>query len=84
MKFLSLDLEKTLVINCDETWVSFSDYKHSKWCLPYSTNTMVKKQVQPRISMIAALDSHGRVRICLLQANSNSETFMAYMHHLIA
>ena len=33
--------------------------------------------------MIAALDSHGELYLCLMQPNTNTATFSEYMRHLV-
>ena len=82
-EFLKLDLSKKMIINIDETWLGMGDMRRMKWCLPGRSNTVPKKQIQPRISVVAALDSNGEVYITLLQVNSNSEMMVMYLSHLI-
>ena len=82
LEFLKLDLGKKTIINIDETWLGMSDFRHTKWCLPYSTNSFSRLQIQPRISMILALDSKGVVRICLVRSNTNSKVMSVYFYHL--
>ena len=83
LKFLQLDLSETVVINIDESWLGMSAFRHTKWCLPRETNTVAKLTVQPRITMIVALDSRGGGHLSLLQANSNATTFSTYLQHYI-
>lgn len=60
-----------------------SDFRHSKWMAPNTTNSAVKLQVVPRISMIAALDTSGAVYLSLLQANSNSGVMEIFLRQLV-
>jgi len=69
---MSLNLKKKTIINIDETWLGMTDFRRMSWALPGRSNSIAKKNVVPRISMVAALDSKGGVKITLLQANSNS------------
>ena len=39
--------------------------------------------VRPRITLIAAVDSHGNKYLSLLQANSNSEIMAIYLENLV-
>ena len=66
LEFLNLVQAGKTIINIDETWLGMSDFRHTKWCLPNESNTFPKLKIQPRISMIAALDSNGLARLTLL------------------
>ena len=71
MAFLAQDLQKKRLINIDETWLGIPDYRRLHW-RPYKTNySLPVKKLQPRISMITAVDSNGNVYISLTQSNSN-------------
>ena len=70
--FLRIELKHKNVINIDETWLGMTNFLRMKWALPGSGASMPKKQVQPRISMIAGVDTHGSMYLSLIQANSNS------------
>ena len=59
-----------------------SDFRRRKWRPKGSTNSVPQLSVVPRISMITALDSMGRVYISLLQSNSNSKIMEIYFHAL--
>ena len=47
------------IINIDETWLGMEDFTRMKWQIPETTNSVAKKLVQPRISMIVAIDNFG-------------------------
>ena len=66
MAFLKIDLTKKVVMNVDETWLGMSDFRRRKWALPNSTNSVAQLQIVPRISMIAALDTGGKVFYSLI------------------
>ena len=83
LAFLKLDLSKKTIINIDETWLGMADFRRRKWALPKSTNSVERALIQPRISMIAALYSDGKVWLSLVQSNSNSRIMSAYLHTLI-
>ena len=59
--FLMLDLYGKRIINVDETWVGETDFRRRRWTFTHQSDSVPKKQVQPRISLIAALDTKGRV-----------------------
>ena len=84
--FMRIDLKHKNVVNIDETWLGMSNFLRMKWSLPGSGDSMPKKQVQPRISMITGLDTHGSMYLSLIQANSNSsmmELFFTYFIRLM-
>jgi len=83
MKFLKQDFLKTTIINVDETWLGMSDFRRMRWAPIGKSNSVPKKNLQPRISMIVALDSAGQVYASLLQANSNSSVMEMFFTHLI-
>lgn len=64
--FLDLDFKKKRVWNVDETWLGMTDFRRRKWTLRSDLNSVAKKQMQPRVSMITALDSNGSLYISLL------------------
>ena len=59
LEFLSIDLTKKTIINVDESWIGMTDFNRMKWSEPGRPNSVPKKMLQPRISMIAGLDSNG-------------------------
>ena len=69
--FMKIDFKKKIIINVDETWLGMSDFRRMRWTFPGEENSVAKKQIAPRISMIAALDSKGKVHTALMQSNSN-------------
>ena len=82
MSFLSLDWRNKNVINIDETWLGMTDFRKMHW-RPIDRNYSVKMKVlQPRISMITAVDKLGNVWICLTMSNSNKSMMGVFMEHL--
>ena len=82
-EFYKLKLEKKTIINIDETWLGMTDFRNMSWALPGRPNSVAKKNVVPRISMVVALDSEGAVKITLLQANSNSQVMELFFSNFI-
>jgi len=64
--FLKLDLHSKIIINVDETWIGQTDFRRRKWTFLKQPDSVPKKQVQPRISMIAGIDTTGKVYLSLL------------------
>jgi len=54
------------IINIDESWLNETNYTRMMWCPPSTPATMTSKSVAPRIALIAALDTDGKVYYSLL------------------
>ena len=80
-----LDLLKTdqVIINIDESWLNETNYTRMMWCPPSGQGTITSKQVTPRIALIAALDTNGRVYYSMSQANTDTDVLMLFMRYLI-
>ena len=65
IKLISLTQKKTVFINIDESWLDMSDYRRMKWRPKHSTNSYPIVIVQPRISIIAGIDTLGNVYFSL-------------------
>ena len=72
------------IIVVDETWLSESNYIRKAWCWPGTPGTVATSPVQPRLSMVTALDTDGRVYFSLSHANTDQDTYMLFLRHLIA
>ncbi len=74
---------KKRLLNLDESFLSFSDLRRMRWQYKGAPNTKAHLQFSPRITVIAGLDSDGRVYLSLLQANSNEDTMRLFFEHLV-
>lgn len=72
------------IINVDETWLNETNFTRKTWCLPESRGSVPQRVISPSLSMIAALDTDGRVFFALSHATTNQDTFMVFMRHLVA
>ena len=81
--FLDVDISKKTIINIDESWIGKSDFRRFSWTRRGVINSVPQKQVQPRISMIAGLDTNGRIYLSLYQANSNTSLMELFFSNLI-
>ena len=59
--FNNIDLKRKTIINIDETWLGMTDFRQMHWTFPGLPSSVPKKLMSPRVSMIAALDTSGRV-----------------------
>ena len=64
-KMLSLLEEGKRIINIDESWLNYLDFRCRKWRLPGDNNSIATKDLSPKINMIAALDTEGRIYLSL-------------------
>jgi hypothetical protein len=71
LKMLELLAQKKNIINVDETWLSSTFFQRRKWKLPGTTNSMSEKLVNPRISLIAAIDTEGVTYVALTQVHTD-------------
>ena len=62
-----------ILINLDETWLGMSDFRRMKWRPKGTRNSVAKRAMTPRISMMVALDTLGNVYMSLYQSNSNNK-----------
>ena len=83
MTMLELLQKGTRILNLDETWVHNTNYTRMMWCPPQTPATMATRPISYRISMIAALDTEGRIYYSLTQANTNSDVMMVFLQHLV-
>ena len=83
MAFLKIDLNKKTIINIDETWIGMSDFRRWKWTYPGRPNSVPKKNVLPRISMVVGIDTGGSVILSLYQVNSNSQVMELFFGSFI-
>ena len=71
------------VINIDESWLNETRFVRRIWVPSDGPATVSDKQVQPRISVIAALDTEGRVWCALTQANTDTDVMTTFLRHLM-
>ena len=62
---MTINFDNKTIMNVDETWVGMTDSRRMKWCRIGKPNSVPKKNVMPRISMLTALDSTGQLYVAL-------------------
>ena len=55
------------IINIDETWLPHTDFRNKKWRSRGEPNTNAIKSLSPKVNMIAAVDTDGRLYLSLTQ-----------------
>ena len=69
-------------INIDETWIGESNFVRKTWAPRDGKGNTILKTVSPRVSMIAALDTDGRVWFTLSHANTDSKIMTLFLQSL--
>ena len=83
-KLLDLMERRVRIINVDETWLNESNFVRRHWCPVESPGSVKLKAITPSLSMIAALDTDGRVWFSLSHAKTDQDTYMLFLRQLVA
>ena len=83
LKMLALLEEGTRIINIDESWLNDTNFTRKIWCPADAPATITQRAVTPRLTLIAALDTEGRLYFTLTHANTDSDVLLAFMKHLM-
>ena len=75
--------EKKRIINIDESWISETGFIRKVWAKKDGRGNINLSAVTPRLSMIAALDTEGRVWFSLAHATTNSDVIALFMKNLM-
>ena len=71
------------VINVDESWLNQTRFLRRTWVPSQAPSTFRDKQVHPRISLILALDTDGRIYFALTQANTDANIMTLFLRSLV-
>ena len=82
MKMLPLLESGKRVINVDESWLNMTRRLRKVWVQKEARSTFPEKQVQPRISLLLAIDTEGRMWCSLTQANTDTNVMTLFLQHL--
>ena len=74
---------KKRVINVDESWVPEINYDRKMWCPKNAPCTITDKFMNPRLALIAALDTDGNVYFSLTHANTDSDVMILFILDLV-
>ena len=72
------------IINIDETWLNETSFVRRVWAHRGGYGNMRLNPIMPRLSMIAALDTHGNVWFTLTHASTDSDIIALFFKHLVA
>ena len=82
-KILELLEQGFNIINVDESWINELDFQRRKWHDRMESNSLPKKTVFPRLSLLAAIDTTGRVFMALTTINTTSEVVCLFIRKLV-
>lgn len=71
------------IINVDETWISETSFVRQLWARKGGQGNLRLNTVAPRLSMITALDTDGKVWFSLAHATTNSDVIALFFQHLV-
>ena len=72
----------TRIINVDESWVAEAEYSRRMWCPTKAPATISFKSVNPRLSLLAALDNDGNVYFTLSHSITDSDIIAIFLKGL--
>jgi len=82
LEMMNLLGAKKRVINIDETWINETSFIRRAWSERNGKGNTQLNSVSPRLSMIAAIDTEGRVWFTLSHANTDSNMIALFLHSL--
>ena len=71
------------VLNVDESWINQTNFQRKVWAKKGLPASVTCKAVAPRISLIAALDTDGRIFFSMTQVNTDQKVMMVFLAYLI-
>ena len=70
------------IINVDESWLNNTRHLRKTWVPSDAPSTFREKQVIPRVSLILALDTDGRIWFALTQVNTDADVMTLFLRYL--
>ena len=71
------------IVNIDESWLNELDFRRRKWHACAETNSLPTQSTRPRLSVIAAIDTRGRIFMALTTVNTTSEVICLFLKRLV-
>ena len=83
MRMIELLKEGRLILNVDESWVAQTNFTRKLWVPANAPATVTQAPVTPRLSLIVALDSEGRIFYSMTQAATDQNVMMIFLIKLV-
>ena len=71
------------IINVDESFIDQSNYTRRSWSHKQYRGSVKSTNMKESLKIFATLDTDGNVLFALSHANTNQDTFMLFMRHLV-
>ncbi len=68
----------------DESWLNDLSWNQRQWHAHGARNSVGKKTVSPRLSLIVAIDNRGAIYASITQVNTDHDIFQLFLTHLAA
>ena len=81
-KMFSLLESGARIINIDESWLPYLDFRSKKWRAKNQPNTASTKALSPKVNMIAAIDTEGHLYLSLTQQNTDTDVMLMFFSRL--
>ena len=72
------------IINIDETWLNETSFTRRVWSSKGGQTNVRLHAIMPRLSMIAAMDTDGKVWFSLSHATTDSDVIALFFNHLVS
>ena len=83
LRMLALFQSGRRIINIDESWLNQSRFIRKVWVPSKAQATFTDKQIEPRISLITAFDTNGKLWWALTQANTDTNVMSMFINQLV-
>ena len=70
------------LFSIDESWVNDLSWNQRQWHMRGARNSVSKKKVTPRLSLLVAIDDHGSMYMSMTQVNTDHDVFQLFVSHL--
>ena len=71
------------IINVDETWLNETSFTRRVWAIKGGHGNVRLHSIMPRLSMIAAMDTDGKVWFSLSHATTDSDVIAVFFEKMI-
>ena len=71
------------IVNIDESWINEVDFQRRKWHDRTESNSLPRKTVSPRLSLLAAIDTERSLYMAITTVNTTSEVVCLFVKQLV-
>ena len=83
MAYLEIVKKGARIINVDESALTYMDFTRKLWAKKKDPHSIRVRTVNPRVSLIMAIDNHGKVYASLTNVNTDATIMSIYMKELV-